>query len=186
MVGRRERSGSRQNASARETRVAGSAGSSFGGWLGFEPAVLEDPRDADPAAEEGRGVEPARVVPAGDVRRVEELLARELADPGPVGGRDPGADPPQEPGDVHDRRLDHPLPVVQVGVAEDRPDDRLDRVRLLVESLERSAGRGARAASGRSTTRASSTKNEAMERVLEAEPAGVLPAELAALRRTPA
>ncbi len=38
-----------------------------------------------PAAAQGRRVEPARVVPAADVRRVEELLARRASEPGPVG-----------------------------------------------------------------------------------------------------
>ena len=60
---------------------------------GIELAVLQDPLHRDPPAAIRRRVEPARVVPAGDVRWIEELLPGERPDPGPVGRGDPRTDP---------------------------------------------------------------------------------------------
>ena len=90
-----------------------------------------------PAAAERCRVEPARVVPAGDVRRIEEPLPGEVADPRPVGGGDAHAEAAEEAGRVHDRRLHQPWAGVQRGMAEDRADDGLDLVAVLVDRLER-------------------------------------------------
>ena len=63
--------------------------------------LLRDP----PAAAPRRRVEPARVVPAGDVRRIEELLSRHRVEPHPVARVDPAAEPAEESRGVDDRRL---------------------------------------------------------------------------------
>ena len=55
----------------------------------------------------GRGVEPAREVPAGDVGRIEELLAGGGVQPPPGGRVDRAPDHPQQRRVVDDRRGDH-------------------------------------------------------------------------------
>src|SRR4029077_6577421 len=86
----------------------------------------------------GRRVEPARVVPTRDVRRVEELLAREAHQPGPGLRVDSAAEAAQHPGQVDGRRLHHPRPGVERRVAQDRGDYRGDLVATLdVQVLER-------------------------------------------------
>ena len=87
---------------------------------------------------EGRRVEPAIVVPARDVRRVEEQLSGLDREPDPVLGRDPVAEDPQHAGQVDGGRLHHARPLVERRVLEDRAEHRSRRVPgLHVELLER-------------------------------------------------
>ena len=79
-----------------------------------------------PARLRGRGVEPAREVPAGDVRRVEQLLPGARAQPRPGGRVDRAADRAQQAGVVDDRRRHELGPVEEVRVLQDRLDDRPD------------------------------------------------------------
>ncbi len=96
--------------------------------------VLRDPPAATPRCR----VEPARVVPAGDVRRVEELLPGHAAEPRPRRRVDAAAEPAQKSGRVDRRRLHEAATRVERGVLEDRGDDRLDGVSARdVEMLER-------------------------------------------------
>src|SRR5215211_970951 len=78
-----------------------------------------DPSRDVPAREIARRIEPALVVPAGDVRREEELLPRVRAQPRPRLGVDAASGGPQQAGGVDDRRLDHPRALVEVRVLED-------------------------------------------------------------------
>ena len=95
-----------------------------------------------PAGAERRGVEPARVVPAGHVRRDEQHLPGLVAQPAPRRRVDAAADGPQHPGGLHDRRLDHPaIGVVQVRVAQDRVEQRAHAPAVRdVDPLERAGG----------------------------------------------
>ena len=108
--------------------------------------VLRDP----PAPAPGRGVEPARVVPARDVRRIEQLLARDRAEPRPGGRVDPASNSPQQPGVVDDRRLHHPRALVEGGW------------RRIASTTGRTScsrrGRAARAPTGSRASGASGTK----------------------------
>ena len=95
--------------------------------LAVEPRRFADVLRDLPAGAERRRVQPAAVVPAGDVRRHEQVLAGAVAQPRPGGRVDPAADGTQHPGHLHDRRLDHPLRrVVEVGVGQDRLEQRAD------------------------------------------------------------
>ena len=135
----------------------------------------------DPAAAEARGVEPAAVVPARDVRRVEEALAVEGRDPRPRLRVHPAPAGTVHPGDLDDRRLHHPRARVQGRVTQDRPDDRLHgEARAPVEADERRHRRGRR---GRGDEVAPELPDEegGMHRVADAQAAGVLPVVVAAL-----
>ena len=138
--------------------------------------VLRDP----PAAAPRRRVEPARVVPAGDVRRIEELLPRHRVEPDPGGRVDPAADAPEEPRGVDDRRLDEPRPVEELRVHEDRLDDGPDRVPGRdVELLERAR----RPVVGRHRDEVAPElldEERRVRRMADAEAARVLPREVAA------
>ena len=91
------------------------------------------------------------------------------------------AEPAQQAGDVDDRRLHHPRPVVERGVAEDRRDDRPHLVAALhVELLERAPRRGV----GRHRDEVAPElvhEERRMVGMRDAEPARVLPRERAAL-----
>ena len=136
---RSESGGLRQKAIARPTSVAASGGLRAAGGSGFAGGPGGGARRQSSA----RGTSPCRASACRPSRRrsgVEELLAGELPDPRPVGRRDSRADPPQEAGDVDDRRLHHPLARVEVGMAEDRLEHRLDPIPGAVERLEPGQG----------------------------------------------
>ena len=135
-----------------------------------------------PAPVEARGVKPRAVVPARDVRRIEEHLPGHVAEPDPGLGRDRLAGRAQQPGVVDGRRLDERRAEVEVGVHEDRLDDRGDRAAAGdVDRLERGLGRGVRRA--RDEVRPQLEHEErAVVRVLEHERARVAPVEVAAAR----
>ena len=91
-----------------------------------------------PARLGGRGVKPAGEVPAGDVGRVEQLLAGGGGQPRPGGRVDRAADRAQQAGVVDDRRGDELRAFVEVGVLQDRLDHRADAVaRARVQALQR-------------------------------------------------
>src|SRR5438105_4314857 len=75
-----------------------------------------DERGDEPATAEGRSVEPARIVPAADVRWIEELLPGHRAERPPDRVRDVLAAHPQQAGVEHDGRLDHSWATVEVGM----------------------------------------------------------------------
>ena len=104
--------------------------------------LLEGAAGDQPARTESRRVEPAVVVPARDVRRVEELLPRHRVQPDPVLGRDAVATDPQQAGRVDDRRLRHPRSLVEERVLEDRGHHGADVVpRAHVQPLKSGPGR---------------------------------------------
>jgi hypothetical protein len=171
-----------QNASARSSSLSASSGA----WsVCVQHERTEDAAGDLPAGEECRRVEPALVVPAGHVRRVEELLAGEAVEPGPGIGVDAAAGGAQQSGGVDDRRLRHPLARVQVRVAEDRLDDGPHGVVVAdVAPLEGALRRGG--SRGRDEVAPELADEEGgMGVVVQAEPAGVLPVEAAALAEDP-
>ena len=94
-----------------------------------------------PAGVECRRVEPAIVVPARDVGRIEEQLSGLNRQPDVVLGRDAVAEDPQHAREIDGRRLHHPGALVEPRVLEDRAQDGPRRVaRLDVELLERGLG----------------------------------------------
>ena len=152
---------------------------SFAGSLGDEagaPASLHERRH-EPARAEGRRVEPARVIPAADVRRVEELLPGRLAERPPDRVVDELAAHPQQAGVVDDRRLDHARPRVEGGVHQDRLDDRLD----LAAGVDRLQAGQRVLVERRRDEVAPELVHEVrrVQRMAEAEVAGVLPAPVA-------
>ena len=135
----------------------------------------------DPAAAEGGRVEPTLLAPAGDVRRVEEPLAVDLGDPRPGARVDRTSARSEHAGDLDDRWLQHRGPGVEARVAEDGADDRRDLVAgALVERLQRGLGRRGRRCRDEVAPEPADEIGQ-VGRVLDAETAGVLPAEVPAL-----
>ena len=121
--------------SARTSRSARCVASPSGGWFqnssapsssfwrrtaarpcrGSSAYGFKHIRRDPPASAPRRRVEPARVVPPGDVRRIEELLSRHRAEPCVRGRVDATAESAQQPGVVDRRRLHHARAVYSAG-----------------------------------------------------------------------
>src|SRR4029077_7892111 len=109
------------------------------GVPGVEGLAVEYVLGDTPASAPRRRVQPARVVPTGDVGRGDELLARHRVEPGPGGGVDTAPDPTQQTRVVDDRWLHQTGTLVERRMAQDRGDDGPHLVlRALVQPLERS------------------------------------------------
>src|SRR5215211_2632760 len=136
-----------------------------------------DPSRDVPAREIARRIEPALVVPAGDVRREEELLPRVRAQPRPRLGVDAASGGPQQAGGVDDRRLDHPRALVEVRVLEDGLHDGAYRVAPFdVPPLERLL-RPARRRGRDEAAPKLADEEDWVAAMVDAQPAGIAPVE---------
>ncbi len=134
-----------------------------------------------PAAAEGCRVEPARVVPPGDVRRIEEHLPRHAAEPRPRRRLDRRAEPAQQSGRVDGRRLHEPRPVVERRVPEDRFEHGAD-VALAGDVRPRERVDGRRVGRGADEVRPQLRDEELrVGGMRHGEPHRVMPVERAAL-----
>ena len=134
-----------------------------------------------PAAAVGGGVEPALVLPAGDVRRMEQPLPGHVGEPRPRRRVDAAPQAAEQSRGVDGRRLDHARAEVEGRVAQDRLHHGPDLVLGAdVELLERPPRRGV--GWHRDEVAPQLLDEEpGVHGVAQAERAGVLPVERAAL-----
>ena len=171
-----------QNSSARSRSLFGSSGALL---RGLEDGGAEHVAGDVPAGEERSRVEPAVVVPAGDVRRIEELLAGLVREPGPGLGVDSALPRAEHPGQVDDGWLDHSRPRVEARVAQDRLDDGPGREPACDVELLQRPSRRRRRRRGDEVAPELADEERAVLRMADGEPARVLPVEAPALAEDP-